>query len=316
MTKHSFTVFAALLIAGCATATNGTPTPAATMINNDVLPDTAGGPLPDGRSAPKLLRIPYASIVTGKEREYLVYLPAGYESQPSKKWPVMLFLHGDGERGNGKDELDLVMKHGPLHEAWEKRRDLPFIMISPQLPLHKTLIDLGLSSNKEVKFPGGVFEIDRTPHNIDPDWEAEGPPRGWFMFEKEVIKMVDDTVAQYRSDDNRVYVTGLSYGGFGTWHFAERFPTKFAAFAPICGAGDVAGLQALATAQTPLWAFHGGRDSVVLPEWQLKTVQALVKDGHKSVRFTAHEDLSHNSWERVYGGWDLYLWLLQQTRAN
>lgn len=314
MTKYSFIVFAALLASACATASNGTPTPAANMITNDVLPDT--GPLPDGRSAPKLLRIAYPSLVTGKEREYLVYLPAGYDSQPSKKWPVMLFLHGDGERGNGKEKLDLVMKHGPLAEAWGKKRDLPFIMISPQLPLHKTLIDLGLQSDKEVKFPGGVFEIDRAPHNIEPAWEDEGPPRGWFMFEKEVIGMVDATLANYRSDDHRVYVTGLSYGGFGTWHFAERFPTKFAAFAPVCGAGDVVGLQGLATAQTPLWAFHGGRDSIVLAEWQLKTVQALVKNGHKSVRFTVHEDLSHNSWERVYGGWDLYVWLLQQKRSN
>lgn len=282
---------------------------------DDVLPETTDAFLPDGRSAPQLLRVPYTSVVTKSERDYLVYLPAGYETQPDRRWPVIVFLHGDGERGDGKGELDLTMKHGPLHEAWEKRRDLPFVMVSPQLPKHRTFIDLGLPA-EAVEFPGGDFSIERSPHGISASWGAMGPPRGWFVVEKDVMSMVDAALANYRVDAKRVYLTGLSYGGYGTWHFAQRFPTRFAAFAPVCGAGDVAGLQALAKAQAPVWAAHGGRDSVVLAEWQLATVQALADAGHKTVRFTVHEDLAHNVWERVYGGWDLYLWLLQQSRSR
>jgi predicted peptidase len=73
--------------------------------------------------------------VTGLRREYFVYLPADYEQFPDKKWPVMLFLHGNGERGDGLADLDYVLRHGPLMEAWIQRRKLPFIIISPQLPL-------------------------------------------------------------------------------------------------------------------------------------------------------------------------------------
>ncbi len=83
----------------------------------------------------QLLRLGYDSAVTHAKREYFVYLPVGYESDQQKRWPVMFFLHGHGERGNGLDELDFVLKHGPLMEAWIQRRPLPFIIISPQLPL-------------------------------------------------------------------------------------------------------------------------------------------------------------------------------------
>ena len=85
------------------------------------------------KSEEQLLRIPYHSETDQTDREYFVYLPKGYEEQKDKKWPVLLFLHGDGERGNGTTELDYVMIHGPLYEVWVQKRDLPFIMIVPQI---------------------------------------------------------------------------------------------------------------------------------------------------------------------------------------
>src|SRR5215510_936059 len=84
-------------------------------------------------SEPELRRVSYRSARTGKERDYFVYLPPGHAAQ--KNWPVMLFLHGNGERGDGKGELDYVLAHGPLYEAWCQKRNLPFIIISPQLPM-------------------------------------------------------------------------------------------------------------------------------------------------------------------------------------
>ena len=87
------------------------------------------------RSDAQLLRIPYRSTATDESREFLVYLPVGYETGTTKRWPVILFLHGGGERGDGKEDLDYVMAHGPLGEAWIRHRDLPFIMIGPQLPV-------------------------------------------------------------------------------------------------------------------------------------------------------------------------------------
>jgi predicted peptidase len=83
----------------------------------------------------QLLRIPYISKATQEEREYLLYLPAGYETDTEKRWPVMLFLHGGGERGNGREDLDYVLVHGPLGEAWLQGRNLPFIIIGPRLTI-------------------------------------------------------------------------------------------------------------------------------------------------------------------------------------
>ena len=83
----------------------------------------------------QLLRLAYDSAVTGAKRKYFVYLPVAYEDNKERSWPVILFLHGNGERGNGLDDLDYVLTHGPLREAWIQRRELPFILISPQLPI-------------------------------------------------------------------------------------------------------------------------------------------------------------------------------------
>ncbi len=87
-------------------------------------------------SPPELLRVPLVSTIDQQERDYFLYLPKGYQQSVEKggKLPVLLFLHGDGERGNGKEELDFVITHGPLYEAWIQKRDLPFILIVPQLP--------------------------------------------------------------------------------------------------------------------------------------------------------------------------------------
>ena len=83
----------------------------------------------------QLLRRPYESAATNKQREYFLYLPEGYGQDRDRLWPIILFLHGGGERGDGPADLDWVLQHGPLAEAWIQRRNLPFIMIGPQLPV-------------------------------------------------------------------------------------------------------------------------------------------------------------------------------------
>ena len=111
-------------------------------------------------------------------------------------------------------------------------------------------------------------------------------------------------------------MTGLSYGGYGTWHLATTHPERWAAVAPICGGGNPARVGALAAAQTPIWVFHGGRDPVVKVEWSYAMAAALEAAGHPDVRLTVHEDLGHNVWGRVYAGEDFYRWLLGQRRRN
>ena len=126
--------------------------------------------------------------------------------------------------------------------------------------------------------------------------------------------MVDEAITDYQGDATRIYLTGLSYGGFGTWHMASAHPDRWAAIAPICGGGNPQQAQAIAREQTPVWIFQGGRDTTVKPKYVLQMAQALEKAGHSAVRFTVHEDLPHNVWTRVYEGSDIYDWLLKHRR--
>jgi len=278
----------------------------------------------DGRSQSQLLRLPYDSSATGQKRESLLYLPVGYHTEPGRKWPVILFLHGGGERGDGLADLDKVLAHGPLSEAWVQGRDLPFVILAPQLPRFGRE---ARPSNQEPPMRNETGPppsrrrarrsqqaMARAPSGESPDWEGNGPPQGWWMVEKDLLGLVDSVLSDYRTDPSRVYLTGLSYGGFGSWHMAMTFPDRWAAVAPMCGAGDSSLVDRLVDAEMPVWVFQGGRDTLVRPEWVLRTVKALEKAGHSDVRFTVHEDLGHNVWTRVYEGWDLYAWFLSHRR--
>lgn len=268
----------------------------------------------DGRSEAQLLRRPYTSQVTGEQREYLLYLPKGYETERGRLWPVILFLHGNGERGDGRKDLDVLLRHGPLKEAWVNHRDLPFIMISPQMaPLDKTRLPDRPPRPRPAQ-PQGRPPLNRQVTGQAPPWEENGPPQGWWIYEKDVLWILDDVLGHFRADPDRVYLTGLSYGGFGTWYFAATYPDRWAAVAPICGAGNPKLIPAIAKARLPIWIFQGGRDPLVLAEWVLASARALEEAGHPDVRFTVHEDMGHNVWERVYEGWDLYEWFLRHRR--
>jgi predicted peptidase len=275
----------------------------------------------DGRVQAQLLRKPYASTVTGKERDYFLFLPIGYDTEKAKSWPVILFMHGGGERGDGKDQLEIVLRHGPLKEAWVNGRDLPFIIVSPQLPRPQAQTAAPARAQQrsqparppaQTAQPPMTREITGTKST----WGDQGPAEGWYVNEKDVLKMVDDTLRDYRCDPDRVYVTGLSNGGFGTWYFASAYPERWAAVAPICSHGNPQTLHRIAAAKLPIWIFAGGRDRTVRPDWVLESAVALEKAGHPDVRFTVHEDRPHDAWTRVYEGWDIYNWFLQHRRTR
>ncbi|MDE0107058.1 MAG: dienelactone hydrolase family protein [Bryobacterales bacterium] len=279
---------------------------------------------PAGRSQEQLLRRGYESQVTGERREYFVYLPTGYHTEPGKRWPVILFLHGGGERGNAMEDLDRILVHGPIAEAWIQGRDLPFIMISPQMPLFdRPRRSSDQPAPKRIEDgPPPARQYGRRPQQpmarvTDlslPSFTASASRESWTRMEGEVLAMVDATLSEFRSDQDRVYLTGLSFGGAGTWHLAMADPDRWAAVAPICGPGVPSRVDRIADAKLPVWVFQGGRDTVVRPERVLETVVALEAAGHPDVRFTVHEDLGHNVWTRVYEGWDLYAWLLAHRR--
>lgn len=278
-------------------------------------------------SEPELKRISYRSARTGKERDYFVYLPRGFAQ--GSLWPVMLFLHGDGERGNARTELDYVLIHGPLFEAWCQRRDLPFVIISPQLDKFSRgeIPYIKFRDPKQIpqRLAAGINPRPRASDvRLDEPMQGAlsderlpdgptGPPEGWSEFENELLAMVDRTLADFKGDPRRVYLTGLSYGGFGAWNLAARHPRKFAALAPIVGYAHPDHAEPIARAKLPLWVFAGGRDPVVPLRYFYPALNKLEALGHPEVRFTIEEDLGHLTWIRIYEGQDLYSWMLAQS---
>ena len=276
-------------------------------------------------SPAELNRVSHMSSATGEERDYFLYLPEGYHSNPEKEWPVMLFLHGNGERGDAKDELDYVLIHGPLYEAWIQKRDLPFIMIVPQLPMYgmdeqadyirnrskddiPKRLDEGVPPRPE-EFPTPQ-PMNGSPLNSNIVLPPQGPPMGWFLLEEDLIFMIDRTLSDFNTDSKKVYLSGISYGGFGTWYMASKYPEKFAAIAPVVGYGHPELMLPISQNKLPVWCFAGGRDSVVPVEFFYPGLNRLEELGHEKLLFTNHEDMGHDAWKRVYAGRDIYDWML------
>ncbi len=203
---------------------------------------------------------------TGNLRtDYFVHLPPDYDKDPSKKWPVILFLHGSGERG-----YDLkILARQPLVQDIEKRKDFPFILIAPQVS-----------------------------------------PGEWWSI-PELDDLLDGLPAKYRIDPDRIYLTGLSMGGFATWAYLAAEPGRFAAAVPICGGGDPA--DAARFKDMPIWVFHGGKDDAVPIQRSEEMVDALKKLG-STVKFTIYPTVDHFSWIPAYKTTELFEWLLQQKR--
>ena len=125
--------------------------------------------------------------------------------------------------------------------------------------------------------------------------------------------MLTELLATLRADPDRVYLTGLSMGGFGTWSLAMAYPDRFAAIAPICGGGDPQ--LACALKDVPVWAFHGAKDPTVPLEQSEQMVQALEACGG-NVRLTVYPEADHDSWPETYANPDLYAWFLSHARST
>lgn len=301
---------------------------------SDVLCHSQPAMTSDAPAPAQLLRRRHASTATGKEREYWLYLPRGYHDDKNRRWPLIFFLHGTGERGDGIDDLAFVLRFGPLAEAWCRRRDLPFVIAAPQLPVFDRSDHLRFRDGVTKPDEHGERELPYEPEDrpdrpaqrqaddlrsevgADESWTTDGPPGGWQQCEDDLLYALHDCLDHVRIDERRVYLTGISYGGYGTWYLAAKHPELWAAIAPICGAADPAIAPRLARPELPIWMFHGGRDPFIKADWSYPLFNALEAAGHRSVRFTVFEDLGHNCWDRVYASFDLYQWFLQQQRGN
>lgn len=277
-------------------------------------------------SEAELKRDTFFSEAANSQREYFVYLPKGYNSNLDKKWPLLMFLHGNGERGNGQDELDFVLMQGPLYEAWIQKKDLPFIIISPQLPMFgfdKKGIDY-ISNRTKKNIPKRLIQgvpprpdafetelaLRRTESVINMSEVEPLLPYGWEKIEKDLIVILDNIEKSYRVNKGQTYLSGLSYGGFGTWYMASKHPNRFAAIAPVVGWGHPSLMEPIAAENIPVWQFAGGRDGAIDIKYFYAGLDKLEQLGHNNLRFTVHEDKAHDAWTRVYSGDDLYKWFL------
>jgi len=136
--------------------------------------------------------------------------------------------------------------------------------------------------------------------------------RGWAP--RDLAPLLDDVSGTYRVDKDRVYVTGLSMGGFGTWSLAAAYPDRFAAIIPICGGGNPASARKIK--DLPIWVFHGVKDDVVPITRSEAMVNALEKAGAKGVKFTKYPDAKHDSWSETYRNPKVWEWLLSQKRGK
>jgi predicted esterase len=128
-----------------------------------------------------------------------------------------------------------------------------------------------------------------------------------------IIRLIKGIQSQYKVDKERIYLTGLSMGGFGTWNIASKFPSVFAAIAPVCGGGDTT--QVMKLKHVPVWCFHGAKDNVVNPEQSYRMVRAL-KKFNPDVKLTIYPDANHDSWTQTYNNDSLYTWMLQHKKFH
>ena len=147
-------------------------------------------------------------------------------------------------------------------------------------------------------------------------------PRDRVWRDDELLALLDEVTAKHNVDTNRIYLTGLSMGGYGTWSLGTRNPERFAAIAPICGGGDqipilLANPQKNAALKSMgVWAFHGGKDSTVVVEESQRMTDALIRAGCKDVKLTVYPEAGHDSWTQAYGDPELWNWFLAHKRGK
>jgi predicted peptidase len=218
---------------------------------------------------------------------YLLALPADYAADPKRPWPLLLFLHGSGERGGDirtitRHGLPKLLEGGDNLSAGERRAaailEKNFIVVSPQCPAGE-------------------------------DWDNPT-----------LLALLDHVAAEQRVDPKRVYVTGISMGGYGTWALAMHAAERFAAVAPISGGGELITLIVLGEPQRKallslgIWAFHGAKDPTVPVLESQRMVDAFQRAGATDVKLTIYPRAKHDAWTETYENPELYAWLLRHAR--
>jgi predicted peptidase len=229
-------------------------------------------------------------IVGADTLKYRMLLPHNFSED--KEYPIVLFLHGAGERGND-NEKQLV--HGSSLFLSQRARDsFPAIIIVPQCPENDYWSKL---------------EADRTTRPITFKYKYDEAPTKAMNL---TMDLMDKTVSKPYAKTDQVYVMGLSMGGMGTFEIIHRKPELFAAAIPICGGGDPKSVSNYAKT-IPLWVFHGAKDNVVDPNLSINMVSAILNNGGFP-KFTLYDFANHNSWDSAFAESELLSWLFSNIK--
>jgi predicted peptidase len=220
---------------------------------------------------------------------YRLFIPKNYDSK--KTYPLVLALHGAGERGTD-DSIQLTTHH--LATVWavdSNQAKRPSFILAPQCPPWPAVW-------VNTPFGQGTYNQDKVP--LQPPLRA-------------VVELLDSMLIKYSIDTNRIYVVGLSMGGYATWDILMRYPKRFAAAVPICGGADTS--KAPLIKHVPIWAFHGDSDKTVPVEATRQMIAALRKAGG-TPRYTEYPKVGHGSWGPALQEPELPLWLFAQKRTS
>ena len=224
--------------------------------------------------------------------QYRILYPKDFSE--SKQYPVVLFLHGAGERGSDNTKQ---LTHGSslfLEEA--NRENFPAIILFPQCP--------------QEDYWSSV-KVNRNKHPLELTFQySEGPTKALDL----TMALMDSIVKKPYVQTDQIYVMGLSMGGMGTFEMLYRKPDMFAAAIPICGGGDLKASEAYAN-KVPLWIFHGARDNVVAPQLSLDIATKIMEYGGYP-NLTIYSDANHNSWDSAFAEPDLLPWLFSLKRSE
>ncbi|MDE3182048.1 MAG: prolyl oligopeptidase family serine peptidase [Bacteroidota bacterium] len=222
-------------------------------------------------------------IQNGDTLRYRLLFP---DADTLRKYPLVIFLHGSGERGN---DNEAQLKWGVQNFATDEMMHLhPAVVIAPQCPTHESWSHFSNSNH-------GPMSLLPTP----------------AKSMELLIALIHQAVKNLPVDTNRIYITGLSMGGFGTYDAIERYPNLFAAAVPVCGGGDVT--KAPSIAHIPMWIFHGSEDPTVNPLYSLNMAEALRKAGaHPGL--TMYPETGHFSWIAAYSDPAMMEWLFRQHK--
>jgi predicted peptidase len=229
----------------------------------------------------------------GKILPYRLLYPENYDK--SKKYPLVLFLHGAGERGN--DNAKQLIHGSRLFLADSNRKNFPCFVVIPQCPQ-----DGYWSSAK----------IDRSTSPLTISFDYEASLIAWPL--QSAINVVKQLATDEKVDKKRIYITGLSMGGMGTFDAIYRNPDFFAAALPICGGGDTLHYDSRVK-NVPFWVFHGDADAVVKVDLSRSMVAKLKASG-VSVKYTEYPGVNHNSWDNAFAEPTYLSWMFSKERKR